>query len=86
MNIGLTQRDIWRFMKVYFAPRLKTFSSRNKDCCRKQKQSHKNQGKNDSKIVVTRNLFFQNFGYRINMSQLNDSDIILLSIIFIIKI
>ncbi|AIF63089.1 hypothetical protein ACULNC_00920 [Shigella flexneri] len=23
MNIGLTQRDIWRFMKVYFAAPLK---------------------------------------------------------------
>lgn len=87
MNIGLTQRDIWRFMKVYFAAPLKDILKQEQGLLSQaEAKATKNQGKNDSKIVVTRNLFCQNFGYRINMSQLNDSDIILLSIIFIIKI
>ena len=53
MNIGLTQRDIWRFMKVYFSAPLKDILKQEQGLLsQSRRKSHKNQGKNDSKIVV----------------------------------
>ncbi len=53
MNIGLTQRDIWRFMKVYFAAPLKDILKQEQGLLSQaEAKATKNQGKNDSKIVV----------------------------------
>lgn len=52
MNIGLTQRDIWRFMKVYFVAPLKDILKQEQGLLSQAEEKPQNQGKNDSKIVV----------------------------------
>ncbi len=53
MNIGLTQRDIWRFMKVYFAAPLKDILKQEQGLLSQaEAKATKSGEKNDSKIVV----------------------------------
>lgn len=52
MNIGLTQRDIWRFMKVYFVAPLKDILKQEQGLLSQAEEKPQKSGKNDSKIVV----------------------------------